>query len=40
MTPFVPKKIKQIENLGEELRMARNKTNLSIDEVASIIKNS
>lgn len=38
MTPFVPKKIKQIENLGEELRMARNKTNLSIDEVASIIK--
>lgn len=38
MTPFVPKKIKQIENLGEELRVARNKTSLSIDEIANILK--
>lgn len=38
MTPFVPKKIKQLENLGEELRVARNKTKLSIDEVANILK--
>lgn len=38
MTPFIPKKIRQIENMGEELRLARNEKKLNIDEVASIIK--
>lgn len=38
MTPFVPKKIKQLENLGEELRLARNKKELSIDQAAEILK--
>lgn len=36
MVSFVPKKITQLETLGEELRRARNDKNLNIDDVARL----
>jgi cytoskeletal protein RodZ len=38
MPTFIPKKIAQLVNMGEELRQARNEKKLSIEEVAKMIQ--